>query len=48
MPEKKQKLTMLLGKLVKIGSKIVRHARYGTFRLAEVAVLGEGHMRSVG
>ena len=31
-------LTTLREKLVKIGAKMVRHGRYITFRLAEVAV----------
>ena len=31
-------LTILREKLVKIGAKIVRHGRYVTFQLAEVAV----------
>ena len=31
-------LTTLRGKLVKIGAKVVRHGRYVTFQLAEVAV----------
>ncbi len=31
-------LTTLREKLVKIGAKMVRHARYVTFQLAEVAV----------
>jgi hypothetical protein len=31
-------LTTLREKLIKIGAKIVRHARYVTFQLAEVAV----------
>ena len=31
-------LTTLRDKLVKIGAKIVRHGRYITFRMAEVAV----------
>ncbi len=31
-------LTTLPGKLVKIGAKVVRHGRYVTFQLAEVAV----------
>jgi hypothetical protein len=31
-------MTTLRDKLVKIGSKIVHHARYVTFQLAEVAV----------
>ena len=33
-------LTTLRDKLVKIGSKVVRHARYVIFQLAEVAVPG--------
>jgi len=31
-------LTTLRDKLIKIGGKMVRHARYVTFQLAEVAV----------
>ena len=31
-------LTMLREKLVKIGAKVVRHGRYVTFQLAEVAI----------
>ena len=31
-------LTTLREKLVKIGAKVVRHGRYDTFQLAEVAV----------
>jgi hypothetical protein len=31
-------LTTLRDKLVKIGAKVVRHGRYVTFQLAEVAV----------
>ncbi len=31
-------LTTLREKLIKIGAKVVRHGRYHTFRLAEVAV----------
>jgi hypothetical protein len=31
-------LTTLRDKLIKIGAKMVRHARYITFQLAEVAV----------
>ena len=34
-------LTSLKEKLVKIGAKIVTHARYVTFQMAEVAVLKE-------
>ena len=33
-----RKLMMLREKLVKIGAKVVRHGRYVTFQLAEVAV----------
>ena len=29
---------MLRGKLIKIGAKVVRHAKYVTYQLAEVAV----------
>ena len=40
MPEKVEhwSLTTLREKLVKIGAKIVRHGRYITFQLAEVAI----------
>ena len=31
-------LTTLRDKLIKIGAKVVRHARYVTFQLAEVAI----------
>ncbi|TDJ21135.1 MAG: hypothetical protein E2O65_00600 [Gammaproteobacteria bacterium] len=31
-------LTMLRGKLIKIDAKVVRHGRYATFQLAEVAI----------
>jgi hypothetical protein len=31
-------LTTLREKLVKIGAKVIRHSRYVTFQLAEVAV----------
>ncbi len=31
-------LTTLREKLVKIGAKVVRHGRYDTFQLAEVAI----------
>ena len=34
-------LTTLREKLVKIGAKVVRHAKYVTFQLAEVAVTGK-------
>ena len=33
-------LTTLREKLIKIGAKIVRHGRYVTFQLAEVAIPG--------
>jgi hypothetical protein len=33
-------LTTLRKKLIKIGAKIVRHGRYVTFQLAEVAIPG--------
>ncbi len=33
-----RKLVTLFVKLVKIGAKVVRHGRYVTFQLAEVAV----------
>ncbi len=32
------KMLTLRGKLIKIGAKIVRHGRYITFHLAEVAI----------
>ncbi len=32
-------MTTLREKLVKIGAKVVRHGRYITFQLAEVAIL---------
>ena len=35
---KHRSLTTLRDKLIKIGAKVVRHARYVTFQLAEVAV----------
>ena len=40
MPEEVEhwSLTTLREKLVKIGAKVVRHGRYVTFQLAEVAV----------
>ena len=34
-------LTTLREKLIKIGAKVVRHAKYVTFQMAEVAVLRE-------
>jgi hypothetical protein len=34
-------LTSLREKLIKIGAKVVSHARYVTFQLAEVAVPGQ-------
>ncbi len=37
-PDPKPKLVTLCVKLVKIGAKVVRHGRYVTFQLAEVAV----------
>ena len=37
-PIKDRSLTSLREKLVKIGAKIVTHARYVTFQMAEVAV----------
>ncbi len=41
LPEKVEQwsLTTLREKLVRIGAKVVRHGRYVTFQLAEVAVL---------
>ncbi len=40
MPDKVEQwsLTTLRDKLFKIGNKVVRHGRYVTFQLAEVAV----------
>ena len=38
MYEREYSLTTLRDKLVKIGAKVVRHGRYVTFQLAEVAV----------
>ena len=40
LPEaiKQWSLTSLREKLVKIGARVVRHARYAVFRMAEVAV----------
>ncbi len=40
LPEKVEQwsLTTLREKLVRIGAKVVRHGRYVTFQLAEVAV----------
>jgi hypothetical protein len=35
---KQWSLTTLRNKLVKIGARVVRHGRYVTFQLAEVAV----------
>ena len=35
---KQWSLTMLRNKLIKIGAKVIHHARYVTFHLAEVAV----------
>jgi hypothetical protein len=49
-------LTTLRDKLIRIGAKVLRHARYVTFQLAEVAVPGDlfrlivdriGRLRSV-
>ncbi len=37
-PVKHWSLTTLREKLIKIGAKVVRHAKYVTFQLAEVAV----------
>jgi hypothetical protein len=34
-------LTSLREKLIKIGAKVVRHARYAVFQMAEVAMPGE-------
>ena len=31
-------MTTLRGKLIKIGAKVIRHGRYVTFQLAEIAV----------
>ncbi len=40
MPDKVEQwsLTTLREKLIKIGAKVVRHGRYVTFRMAEVAI----------
>ena len=38
VPDPKRSLTTFREKLVKIGAKIVRHGRYITFQLAEVAI----------
>ena len=35
---KERSLTTLRDKLIKIGAKVIHHARYVTFQLAEVAV----------
>jgi hypothetical protein len=37
-PVRHWSLTTLQKKLIKIGAKIVRHARYVTFQMAEVAI----------
>ncbi len=37
-PVRHWSLTTLREKLIKIGAKIVRHARYVTFQMAEVAI----------
>jgi hypothetical protein len=37
-PDPLRKLMTLREKLIKIGAKIVRHGRYVTFQLAEVAI----------
>jgi hypothetical protein len=37
-PVKHRSLTTLWEKLIKIGAKVVRHAKYVTFQMAEVAV----------
>lgn len=37
-PIKDWSLTSLKEKLIKIGAKVVRHARYVTFQMAEVAI----------
>ncbi len=34
----REKLVTLCVKLIKIGAKVVRHGRYGTIQLAEVAI----------
>jgi hypothetical protein len=39
-------LTSLREKLIKIGAKVVRHGRYVTFQLAEVAVSRQMFQRS--
>ena len=40
MPDKVEQwsLTTLREKLIKIGAKVVRHGRYVTFQMAEVAI----------
>ncbi|MFQ5807355.1 MAG: transposase, partial [Phycisphaerae bacterium] len=40
-PVKHWSLTTLREKLIKIGAKVVRHAKYVTFQMAEVAVSRE-------
>ena len=40
LPEKKWSLGTIQLKLIKIGARLVRHARAFTFQLAEVAVTG--------
>ena len=40
-PVKHWSLTTLREKLIKIGAKVVRHAKYVTFRMAAVAVQRE-------
>jgi hypothetical protein len=41
-------LTTLREELVKIGAKVVRHGRYVTFRLAEIAVPREPFRKILG
>ncbi len=38
IPMKHWTMTTLREKLIKIGAKVVRHAKYVTFQMAEVAV----------
>ena len=41
-------MTTLRDKLIKIGAKVVRHSRYVTFQLAEVAVPRELFQKILG
>jgi hypothetical protein len=40
VPSKEWSLTTLKGKLIKVGAKVVSHARYVAFQLTEVAIPG--------